>query len=399
MFLKRLCPVLAVALMLSLIPLPASAAKLLGPKCTTQRWTTPQDFVAGTFDGTVGSLHGDGAVTLGSAGDVLTGDDPDGLYGVTQYSYGMYTTPELAVAGGFDWAVASWNAVTPCGTWVQVEARAKNGGAWTKWYNLGIWAEGTDTIARHSVSGQKDKQGTVNIDTLVLRKAATAVQLRATLFTTDLSRLPIVDLLAITTAMEKMDNVVLAPDSGAWGTTLPVPQRSQMDYLPAGSGWCSPTSTSMVLEYWANVLIRPELNQPVPTVAGLCYDNNYGGTGNWPFNTACAGAYGLEAYVRRFESLSQVEQWIKQGVPVIISISFSSGELTGAPISSTGGHLIVIVGFGANGDVVCNDPAASRAEGELVRVTYNRSELEQVWLGTGGVAYLIYPVGRAVPAD
>jgi uncharacterized protein YvpB len=204
--------------------------------------------------------------------------------------------------------------------------------------------------------------------------------------------------MAITTASEKMENAVLAPDSGVWGTVLSVPERSQMDY-PGGSVWCSPTSTSMVMAYWANVLSRPELNQLVPTVADLCYDDNYRGTGNWPFNTACAGAFGLEAYVRRFESLSQVEQWVKQGVPVVISISFSSGELTGAPISSTGGHLIVIVGFAANGDVVCNDPAASAADGEDVRVTYLRSELEQVWLRTGGVAYLIYPVGHSVPAN
>jgi hypothetical protein len=308
------------------------------------------------------------------------------------------TTPELTVAGGFDWAVASWNAVTPAGTWVQVEARAKHGDDWSKWYNLGIWADGPDTIARHSVSGQKDKQGTVNIDTLVLRKAATAVELRATLFTTNLNQLPTIDLLAITTASEKMENAVLAPDPSVWGTVLQVPERSQMDYL-GGSVWCSPTSTSMVMEYWANVLSRPDLNQLVPTVADLCYDNNYLGTGNWPFNTACAGAFGLEAYVRRFESLSQVEQWIKQGVPVVISISFSSGELSGAPINSTGGHLIVIVGFDSGGDVVCNDPAASAAEGENVQVTYLRSELEQVWLGTGGVAYLIYPVGHAVSAD
>jgi hypothetical protein len=101
LLMKRLCPVLAVALMLSLIPLPASAAKILGPKCTTQRWTTTQDFVAGTFAGTMASPNGDGAVTIDPDG-ILTGTDPDGLYGVSQYSYGMYTTPELAVDGGID---------------------------------------------------------------------------------------------------------------------------------------------------------------------------------------------------------------------------------------------------------------------------------------------------------
>ena len=76
----------------------------------------------------------------------------------------------------------------------------------------------------------------------------------------------------------------------AWGTTLAVPERSQMVYPNGGPVWCSPTSTSMVMAYWSEKLGEPALNRPVPEVAAAVYDVVYRGNGNWPFNTAYAGA-------------------------------------------------------------------------------------------------------------
>src|SRR5829696_5849580 len=85
---------------------------------------------------------------------------------------------------------------------------------------------------------------------------------------------------------------------------------------------------------------RRSLNQEVPTVARGTYDNGYRGNGNWPFNTAYAASYGLKASVNRFSSLGQVELWIAKGVPVIASISWGRGELTGTPIPASSGHLL-----------------------------------------------------------
>ena len=62
----------------------------------------------------------------------------------------------------------------------------------------------------------------------------------------------------------------------------------------------------------------------------------------------------------RLRSLRQAERFIVAGIPLVASISFGPGELDGAPISSTNGHLLVIVGFRRNGDVVVNDPAAQQ---------------------------------------
>jgi len=122
----------------------------------------------------------------------------------------------------------------------------------------------------------------------------------------------------------------------------------------------------------------------------------YEGYGNWPFNVAYAFTQGLEGYVVRFTTFKQVEEWIAAGVPVIASIAWSKNELTGAPIPSSNGHLITIVGFDAQGNPIVNDPAAATDSG--VQRTYIRSEFETAWLkSSGGVVYVMYPANVTVP--
>jgi hypothetical protein len=134
----------------------------------------------------------------------------------------------------------------------------------------------------------------------------------------------------------------------------------------------------------------------VDEVARRTYDAAYEGTGNWPFNTAYAASRGLSAFVTRLRSLAEAESLVAAGIPVITSVSFSSGQLAGAPISSTAGHLLVVVGFTSSGDVVVNDPAASTGSG--VRRTYDRAQFERAWLGgSGGTAYVIHDAAHPLP--
>ena len=82
----------------------------------------------------------------------------------------------------------------------------------------------------------------------------------------------------------------------------------------------------------------------------------------------------------------------------MVGVAFDRGGLTGAPISSTPGHLMVIRGFTASGSVIANDPAGS--SDTTVRRVYSRSQFEKAWLsGSGGVAYVIRPSSKALPAD
>jgi hypothetical protein len=84
------------------------------------------------------------------------------------------------------------------------------------------------------------------------------------------------------------------------------------------------------------------------------------------------------------------QAWVAQGVPVAISFSWGKGQLTGAAVNSSAGHLSVVVGFDGQGNPIVNDPAA--ASDEEVQRTYLRSELEPLWLeNSGGTVYLIKP--------
>ena len=90
----------------------------------------------------------------------------------------------------------------------------------------------------------------------------------------------------------------------------------------------------------------------------------------------------------RLRNLRGVEAWIEKGVPVVVSVTFGRGQLTGAPLSSTNGHLLVVVGFTRSGDVVVNDPAAKNNAG--VRRTYDRAQFERAWLTkSGGLTYVL----------
>ena len=307
--------------------------------------------------------------------------------------------PEREAAEPFLELIPSWNAETPPGTWIEVRLRARREGRWSGWYVLGQWSSEGDPWPRRSLAGQDDADARVLTDTLTLRGPGDGYQLGLTLFSADATRTPQVSLAAVLASRRSAAPRPGAGDRRAWGTTLGVPERSQMVYPGGGEVWCSPTSTSMVLAYWAAVLGRPELDRPVPEVAARTYDPVYDGHGNWPFNTAYAARDGLTGYVSRFSSLEQVERWIEAGVPVVASLAWGRGELAHAPVASTDGHLLVVAGFSEGGDVVVNDPAGDPRRGQAVRRTYRREQFEALWLRSGGTVYLIHPRAQAPSAS
>jgi hypothetical protein len=143
---------------------------------------------------------------------------------------------------------------------------------------------------------------------------------------------------------------------------------------------------------------RPELNIDVPRVASAVFDSELGGTGNWPFNTAFAGSFdGMRAYVTRLSDISELEDWIVAGIPVIISAPW---HLLEPGRKDTGdGHLTVVVGFTETGDVVINDPATNLQKGQRVRHIYTRQNVINAWRHSRNTVYLVYPESAKIPAD
>jgi hypothetical protein len=297
-------------------------------------------------------------------------------------------------------AVVSWNATTPAGSWVELRLAARVGGRWTTDYVLGVWADGDQTITRHSVAGQSDGDGRVAVDTLVLAAPAEAYRVTARLFAEPGAPSPRLFGLAVATSDPTAAPAPLEPLRAAHGVALDVPRRSQMIYPDGGEVWCSPTSTSMVLAYWAARLDLPGLVETVPAAARATYDASFRGTGNWPFNTAHAAALGggaLRAVVTRLDRIEQLERLIAADVPVVISASWQAGQITGAAIASTDGHILVVRGFDGDGDVLVNDPAGPSDAG--VRYTYDRAQLDAAWARSGRTVYLIHPADAPLPLD
>jgi hypothetical protein len=394
------------------------------------RYRTLPDWYSGRREGTL-ALPGipSSFLTIGRPAGTVDYTDPH--TGVTkQWEYARWTSPVRTIGFGATELVASWNATTPAGTWLQVEMHGTyTNGEQTPWYVMGRWAAGDQDIRRTSVDDQGDPYSTIWTDTFSIDDADRGVlladyQLRLTLYRTPGSRLlpRVRELGAMTSNVP--DRFTVTPSAGriAWGRELAVPRRSQNihigeypEYNGGGEAWCSPTSTTMVMEYWRHsptaedtAWVDPSYADPqVDHAARYTYDYQYEGAGNWPFNTAYAATYGLDGIVTRLHSLDEAERFIAAGIPIVTSQSFLAEELTGAGYG-TSGHLFVIVGFTAEGDVVVNDPASS--SNDAVRNVYKRSEFEQIWLrtkryrangtvagGTGGIAYLIKPWWKPWP--
>ena len=349
---------------------------------------------------------GAGSVLELDPGTASAGSDPyvTGTYNEGNYYnggtffVGEATSPEVQTEFNYKDAIASWNASTPAGCWLEIQFRARYGAHWSKWYILGIWASDKSTIRRHSVKAQDDSDGFVAADTFISShkdESTNKFQLRLRLFSVDGVSSPHVKnaSVAYSTAAPK----AARPSRGnpaLWNTRLKVLQCSQMVYPDGGDVWCSPTSVTMVLSYWDGYT-GPREPRVRTTVDGV-FDWIYGGHGNWPFNTAYAAMFGYESYVARFTSVARAEEFIAAGVPVIISIAWGKGELTGVHTKSSDGHLLVLVGFDEAGNPIVNDPD-SQDEASVQR-TYLRSEFEPLWLqASGGTVYLIYPEGKSVP--
>jgi hypothetical protein len=292
--------------------------------------------------------------------------------------------------------IVSWNAAAPAGTFLTIEASAISPNHTTRFYTLGNWSLDNKNYPRTSVHGQNDGDGTVATDTLILKQLADAAQIRVTLGGTGGAR-PKLKFLGASFSNTKVSPAPRPPNRAAWGKIIPTPERSQHGY-PDEKGWCSPTSLSMVLARWAAILNRPEMNLAVPEVAAKVYDNGFAGTGNWPFNTAFAGSFnGMRSYVTRFDDLSEVEDWVAAGIPVILSARWD-WLLPGRPRDDNG-HLIVCIGFTENGDVVINDPATRLEKGESVRHIYRRADVVHSWTKSHNTVYLVYPENEKIPEN
>jgi len=155
-------------------------------------------------------------------------------YNGRSFFVGEAISPEIASAFNYKQAIASWNASTPAGSWLEVQFRAQYSTHWSKWYVLGIWAADKSTVVRHSIDSQKDSDGSVAADTFMSsaeNAATTTFQLKLRLFSVDGLSTPNVRNIAVaySTSIPKSGHVS-AGNPALWNRLIDVPKFSQMVY-------------------------------------------------------------------------------------------------------------------------------------------------------------------------
>ncbi len=351
----------------TLVPVAAAAAFLLAsaaPALAAQPYPLNYHEFALSSGTTSGLAYSNGSLRLASSGlgsftyvDPYANFNADHVDGSGVYQSGTWTSGVYTPSFPFNELVSSWNAKTPVGTWVQSEVQPQmSDGHWAKWYILGRWTYDDSDFHRTSVGHQGDADGYVAIDTFFAKDhPAVAYRLRLTLYrragstaTPTVSRFS-----AIASNLTSQKNTFpSATTMTGTAIDLGVPKYSQEihhgeypQYDNGGEAWCSPTSTAMVVGYWADKFpaagyfpstaetawVDPAFSDPwVDYTARFVYDYHYQGAGNWPFNTAYTAARGLVSDVTQLHDLREAEPFIKAGIPLVASVAWSSSRGTAA---------------------------------------------------------------------
>ena len=248
------------------------------------------------------------------------------------------------------------------------ELSARVDGAWSPWV-------ATVTLGRAEFPPLPAAAGPLaaDIDELTAARPPQAVRLRVR------CRGPLPETWMASLSAASGDAVDFGAPPGA-GTTVSVPPMSQLGEDPTiALRICSPTSVAMVLRYWG----RPATAAAVAAEVFHAETDRYG---VWPAAIRAAAARGVAGYLLRFPDWTAAAWCLTRGIPIVASIRYSAGELAGAPMEATDGHLIVLTGY-ENGVVLANDPAAPT---HAVLRRYRRDELTRAWLERRGIGYVLF---------
>ena len=318
----------AAAAALTLAPAPSAyAAKAPSSRDVTFRAWRGVELGAGTLDGTAVS---EGVLVLASASGTRTYTDVE-TGSTATYDSATWTSPVVDPGHAYTELVASWNATTPDGSWIEVRVRAVADDGAAVWHVLGRWASDDvndgGAINRTSENGQANAYATVYTDTLAALNDHTLStwQLEVSLLRrSGTSVVPSVSLVgAMASGLPKDKKVAVSAlgPAARRAIDLAVPTYSQElhkghypEHDNGGEAWCSPTSTAMVVGSWGTGpseadtgWVDPPVDAVVDYAARNVYDYTYDGCGNWPFNTAYAARFGLEGFVTRLRSLAEAE--------------------------------------------------------------------------------------------
>ena len=290
-------------------------------------------------------------------------------------------SPELEALFPFDELLLSADAVFPGQGALEGEAQVKTSDGWSPWFSFGRFSSSGGGA---SVKAQDNPYGRMDVDVLKLKKKAASFRYRLTL-TAEAGAAPALRLAAV--SYTDSYAAYSQAEAGAKPASfkplkIKAPAYSQMiQQVKYAGDICSPVSIAMAI---GALGLKTE---PLGAAADVldASENIYG---NWFFNTAYAGSRGLYSFLARLNSLEDARAFLAAGAPVIASVTFGPDELKNSPLKKTKGHLLLITGFDAKGNVITQDPAAP--EEKTVERIYDRAQFSAAWLKNKyGTAYIL----------
>ena len=261
----------------------------------------------------------------------------------------------------------------PADGWLLLETQVYEKGRWSGFYKLGLLSG----KMKSSFPAQEDSFGRVAADELLLSAPAEAYRYRLKLFGgAEVTVLAATGVSASFIYDEK--NASRLPPGSFAHAVEPISQMEQNH--PDRRRICSPTSLCMALNALGfKTDLKDLLNEVFDQTAGIF--------GNWVFNVAAASARGAAAYVRRFNVLTELKDFVTENSLVVASIGYNKGELAQAAIEHTPGHLVLVRGW-QDGKILVADPAALTKD--LVLRAYDAREFAKAWLfNKKGAAYVV----------
>lgn len=262
------------------------------------------------------------------------------------------------------------------------ELAARRAGKWTPWTATATLGEADFPLLPSTADGLA-----ADIDLWTAAEPVEAVHLRLRLRAEAPDRLLTAPWLLTLSACDLGPPSPPVPRPGR--VCVEVPPLSQAAEAPEiAMRICSPTCVAMVLAHFG-------VGVGAVRVAAEVFHAGLDRYGVWPAAIRAGARRGLLGYLLRFPDWEAAAWCLDRGLPIVASVRWEAGELPGAPLERTEGHLVVLVGW-EGGEVLVNDPAAPEVAG--VRRRYRLADLARVWLERAGVGYVFFPPpGRPSP--
>ncbi len=314
-------------------------------------------------------------------GVTLLSENNDGL------TTGSCVSPVLKSPFPMTELLPSWNVDLPTSAGVTIFAQvSRDGETWSDWLYIGRDGAAPRVHTRNTTWDGVD----VDVDYLLISKPLVYYRWRVDLSGIN-SAMPSLRLFAVCAGHSAGDKALFerhgtrpAPDSKPAEIRLEVPWRSQRaDDVPKRirEAVCCPTSIAMVLEYHGKDLTTSD-------VCDLNYDRDYRIWGVWPKSAQTLSRFGLRSWVMQARSLEDLRPWLERGLPVIISVKAFKGDITTPRYYEATGHIMVVSGMDAEGNLWINDPYGHR---ESEPLKWTRAEMEKILIGRGGVVIVAEP--------